>query len=48
MEINGNSKVQCLVDVINESELPSQVVTVFAWCSRKQRKQMISHYPDGR
>ena len=48
MEINGNSKVQCLVNVINESQPPSQVVTVFVWCSRKQRKQMILHYPDGR
>ena len=48
MEINGNSKVQCLVNVINESQPPSHVVTVFVWCSRKQRKQMILHYPDGR
>ena len=48
MEVNGNSKVQCLMNVMNESELPGQVLTVFVWSSRKQRKQMILHYPDGR
>ena len=29
----------------DESELPSQAVTVFAWSSKKQ---VVLHYPDGR
>ena len=29
-KINGNLMVQCLVNMANESELPSQAVTVFA------------------
>ena len=33
---NGNLKVQCLVNIVDESELPSQDVTVFAWSSKKQ------------
>ena len=35
MEINGNPKVQCLVNTEDELELPSQAVTVFAWSSKK-------------
>ena len=30
-KVNGNLMVQCLVNMANESELPSQAVTVFAW-----------------
>jgi hypothetical protein len=28
-------KMQCLVNTVDESELPSQTVTVFAWSSKK-------------
>ena len=35
-EINGHLKVQCLVNMVDESELPSQAVTVFAWSSKKR------------
>ena len=44
-EINGNPKVQCLVNLVDESELPSQAVTVFAWSSKKHA---VLHYPHGR
>ena len=39
------SKVQCLVNTVNESELSSQAVTVVAWSSEKH---VVSCYPDGR
>ena len=32
---NGHPKVQCLMNMVDESELPSQAVTVFAWSSKK-------------
>ena len=32
-EINGNPKVQYLVNMVDESELSGQAVTVFAWLS---------------
>ena len=32
-EINGNPKVQYLVNMVDESELSGQAVTVFAWSS---------------
>ena len=44
-EINGNPKVPCLVNMVDESELPSQAVTVFAWSSKKH---VVLCYPDGR
>ena len=44
-EIKGTPKVQRLVNTVDESELPSQAVTVFAWSSKKHA---ILHYPDGR
>ena len=44
-EIHGNPKVHSLVNTVNESELPSQAVTVFAWSSNKHA---VLHYPDGR
>ena len=34
MEINGHPKVQCLANVADESERPSQAVTVFAWLKK--------------
>ena len=34
-----------LVNTVDESELPSQSVTVFAWSSKKHA---VLHYPDGR
>ena len=37
--------MQCLVNTVDESELPSQAVTVFAWSSKKH---VLLHYPDGR
>ena len=37
--------MQCLVNMADESELPSQAVTVFAWSSQKHA---VVHYPDGR
>ena len=42
---NGNPKVQCLVNTVDESECPSQDVTVFAWSSKKHA---VLRYPDGR
>ena len=42
---NWKSKVQCLVNTVDESELPSQAVTVFAWSSKKHA---VLRYPDGR
>ena len=44
-KINGNLKVQCLVNMAGESELPNQAVTVFALSSRKHA---VLCYPDGR
>ena len=41
--INGNLKVQYLVNTADESELPRQAVTVFAWSSEKH---MVFYYPD--
>ena len=38
-------KVQCLENMVDESELPSQAVTVFAWSSKKHE---VLYYPDGR
>ena len=35
----------CLVNTADESELPSQTVTVFAWSSKKHA---VLLYPDGR
>ena len=43
-EINRNPKMQCLVNRADESELPSQAVTVFAGSSKKHA---VLHYPDG-
>ena len=43
--INGNLKVQYLVNTVVESEFPSQAVTVFAWSSKKY---VALRYPDGR
>ena len=40
-----DQKVDCLVDTADESKLPSQAVTVFAWSSKKQA---VLWYPDGR
>ena len=37
--------MQCLVNMIEDSELPSQAVTVFAWSSKKHA---ILHYLDER
>ena len=37
--------MQCLVNTADESELPSQTVTVFAWSSKKY---VVLRYPDGR
>ena len=34
-KINGNPKVQCLVNTADQSERLSQAVTVFAWSSKK-------------
>ena len=36
--------VQCLVNMANESELPSQAITVFAWSSKQHA---VLHYPNG-
>ena len=43
-EINVNPNVQCLVNMANESELPSQVITVFA---RSSKQHAVLHYPNG-
>ena len=37
--------MQCLVNVADESGLPSQAVTVFAWSSKIY---VVLQYPDGR
>ena len=34
IKINGHPRVQCLVNMADESELPGQAVTVFAWSSK--------------
>ena len=44
-EINRNPKMQCLVNRADESELPSQAATVFAWLSKKHA---VLNYSDGR
>ena len=44
-EINRNSKVQHLVNMVDESELSNQAITVFAWSSKRH---MVLHYADGR
>ena len=44
-KINGNPKVQSLVNTADELELPSQAVTVFAGSSKKH---VLLRYPDGR
>ena len=36
--------MRCLVNTADESELPSQAVTVFAWSSKKHA---VLYYPDG-
>ena len=43
-KINEYLKVQWLVNTADESELPRQAVTVFAWSSKKHA---VLHYPDG-
>ena len=43
-EINGHLKVQCLVNMADESELLSKAVTIFVWSSKKH---MVLTYPDG-
>ena len=43
--INGNLKVQYLLNTVVESEFPSQAVTVFAWSSKKY---VVLRYPDER
>ena len=44
-KINGTLKAQCLVNIVDKSELSSQVVTISAWLSEKHA---VLHYPDGR
>ena len=44
-EINGHLMVQCPVNMVDESELPSQAAIVFAWSSKKHE---VLYYPDGR
>ena len=39
------TEVQRLLNIEDESELPNQAVTIFAWSSKKHA---ILHYPDGR
>ena len=40
-KISENLKVQCLVTVVDESELPSQAVTVFACSSKKHGLELF-------
>ena len=40
-KINGNPKLQCLVNMVDESELPSQAVTVIAWSSWNMQSCVI-------
>ena len=40
-EINGHPKIQCMVNIANESELPSQAVTDFAWSPRKRTYSLM-------
>jgi hypothetical protein len=35
-KINGNPKVECLVNMAEKSELLSHAVTIFAWSSNKR------------
>ena len=44
-EIKGKLKVQSLVNMVDESELPSQGVATVAWSSKKHA---VLYYPDGR
>ena len=44
-KINEHQKVQRLVNTADESELPSQAVTIFAWSSKKHA---VLCHPDGR
>ena len=44
-KINGNPKMQCLVNMVDDLELPSQAVTAFAWSSKKHSALC---YPGGR
>ena len=44
-EYSSNPNVQGLVSMADESELPSQAVTVFAW---SLKKHAVLHYPNGR
>ena len=45
IKINGNLKVQCLLNREDKSALPRQAVTGFAW---SLKKQAVLCYPDGR
>ena len=38
-------KVQCLVNIADDLEYPSQAVTFFGWSSKKQT---VLPYPNGR
>ena len=42
IKISGHPKLQCLVNTVNESELPSQVVTVCTWSSKKHAVLLYS------
>ena len=44
-QTNGNPKLQWLVNMLDESEVPSQTVTVFGMSSKKH---VVLSYPDGR
>ena len=45
IKINGNLKVQCLLNREDKSAFPRQAVTGFAW---SLKKQAVLCYPDGR
>ena len=40
-EIHRNLQVQCIVNTVDESELPSQPITVFAWSSKNMQSCII-------
>ena len=44
IKLDGHLKVQCLVNMADESELLSKAVTIFVWSSKKH---MVLRYPDG-
>ena len=44
-KINGYPKVQYLVNMVNESEVSSHAVTIFAWSSKKH---VVLDYPVGK